>query len=297
LELLKITDSLFLVPARNGGQFPFAQSVYVNAERRILFDAGIGVDLLRDFVKNHPVDILIVSHSHPDHIAGCGYLQSSVPIFVPAEAEDSFGDLDKLAARFVEGERETLLWKKLVTGVMGFKPARAARTYDGRAAFDLGSVKLLAMHTPGHTADHYCFYEEHSGVLMLFDIDLSPYGPWYGHRESDLERLEASVNFVRSFNADVVVSSHMGVLRQNVDQALARYVGRIAERDEQILALIGKEPQTMAGLAGGFPFTPRHHPQLSPLYLYWETQMVKKHLDRLMERGAVAIDDGFWRRR
>jgi glyoxylase-like metal-dependent hydrolase (beta-lactamase superfamily II) len=297
LELLAITDSLYLVPGQNNGRFPFSQSVYVDAERRILFDAGIGPKLLRQFLKSHPVDIVIVSHTHPDHIAGCGLLSTVAPIFVPAESEDSFGDLDKLAARFVEGETETDLWKKLVLGVMRFKPAKAARTYDGRSAFDLGSVKLLAIHTPGHLEDHYCFYEEHSGVMLLFDIDLSPYGPWYGHRESSVDKLEASVALVRSYNPQIAVSSHMGLLRKNVDQALERYIGKVQERDEQILKLVAEGPATLTEIAGHFPFTPTHHPQLAPVILYWEKQMVGKHLDRLMEAREIGRDGDIWRKR
>lgn len=297
MELLQITESIYLVPAQNNGRFPFAQSIYVDAERKILFDAGIGPALLKQFVKSHPVDIVIVSHTHPDHIAGCGRLAAKAPIFVPAESADSFGDLDLLAARFVEGETEIALWKKLVLGVMRFKPATASRTYDGRSAFDLGSVKLLAIHTPGHVEDHYCFYEEYSGVMFLFDIDLSPYGPWYGHRESSIDKLEASVALVRSYNPATVVSSHMGLLRKNVDQALEKYVGRIQERDDQILAMVAEGPATLTEIASRFPFTPGHHPQLAPVILYWEKQMVGKHLDRLMESREIGRDGDIWSRR
>ncbi len=297
MELLRVTDHLYLVPGQNGGRFPFAQSVYVDAERRILFDAGMGPKLLPQFIKEHEVDIVIVSHTHPDHIAGCGLLATMAPIFVPTEGAESFGNLEAMASRFVEGEVVTELCKKLVTCVMGFQPAADSRTYDGRSAFDLGSVKLLAMHTPGHVVDHYCFYEEYSGVMLLFDIDLSPYGPWYGHRESDVDRFEASVNFVRSFNARAVISSHMGLLRSGIDQALEGFAARIPQRDEQVASMLTEGSRSLDELASTFPFTPKHHPQLSPLYLYWEKQMVLKHLDRLLERGEISVDGGRYSRR
>lgn len=296
MELLRITEHIYAVPAQNNGMFPFAGSVYVDAERKILFDAGIGIKLLGAFLKEYQVDIVIVSHTHPDHIAGCGYLADLAPIFVPAEGASSFGNLDLLAERFIEGEEETELWKNLVRKVMGFRSAAGSRTFDAKSAFDLGSVKLLAMHTPGHVIDHYCFYEEHSGLMLLFDIDLSPMGPFYGHRESDVDQYEASVNFVRSFNPEVVVSSHMGVLRKNVDKTLGAFAARIPQRDDQIAEMLAT-PSSAAELAAQFPFMPKHHPQLRPLYLYWEHQMVKKHLDRLMERGEIApAGDDRWQR-
>jgi len=289
---IPISDSIYLVPAQNQGRFPFAQSIYVDAERKILFDAGIGPKLMGRFLDEHPVDIVIVSHTHPDHIAGCGLVSArSIPIFVPQEGEATFGSLDLLASRLAEGDEVIELWKRLVVQVMGFQEATATRTYNGRSAFDLGSVKLIAMHTPGHLDDHYCFLEEQSGVMLLFDMDLSQYGPWYGNRESDVNRYEASIRFVRSFDPQVVVSSHMGVLRQNAGAALDAFVARIPARDDQIASML-TEPRSVEELAAEFPFTPKFHPQLRPLFLYWEMQMVRKHLDRLVESGAVTPMDG-----
>jgi len=296
LDLMRITDQLWLVPAMNSGRFPFAQSVYVDAERKLLFDAGLGPQLMGQFVRQYPVDIVIVSHSHPDHIAGCWMLADMAPIFVPNEAAESFGRLDLLAERFVEGEEERNLWKALVTKVMGYRDCPHQRVYDGRSAFDLGSVKLIALHTPGHVVDHYCFFEANSGVMLLFDIDLSPSGPWYGHRESDVGRYEASIEFVRSFSPEIAVTSHMGVLRQGVDAALEEFRARFSRRDEWLLDML-KEPRLLDELAEGFPFSKGFHPKLKPLALYWEKQMLRKHADRLVESGlALPVGDRFVRR-
>jgi len=286
VELLSVAENIYLVPGENGGRFPFSHSIYVDAERKILFDVGIGPKALPAFLKEFKVDIVVVSHCHPDHIAGCGALADSAPIFVPQEGADTFGDLDLMAQRFAEGEEEQRLWKSLVTRVMGFTPARSTRTYDGRTAFDLGAVKLVAVHTPGHVRDHYCFYEESSGCMLLFDIDLSPGGPWYGNAESSIGEYEASLSLVRSFNPELVVSSHMGVLRKGVMAALDAFAARFAERDEMLLKMM-ETPQSIAEMAAKLPFTPRHHPALSKLVLYWESQMVRKHMDRLVETGRA----------
>lgn len=296
MELMRIADHLWLVPAMNSGRFPFAQSVYVDAERKLLFDTGLGPQLLGQFIREHHVDIVIVSHSHPDHIAGCWMLADLAPLFVPAEAAATFGNLELLAERFVEGEEERTLWKALVTKVMGYRDCKFQRTYDAKSAFDLGSVKLVALHTPGHLMDHYCFFEVKSGVMLLFDIDLSPHGPFYGHRESDVGAFEASIEFVRSFSPQIAVTSHMGILRQGVDEALVEFRGRFSRRDEQILELL-KEPQSLDDLASGLPFSKGYHPRLRPLALYWEKQMIRKHLDRLVEGGlAVPSGDRFMKR-
>ncbi len=295
VELLKITDKLFLVPAENGGKFPFSQSVYVDAERKILFDAGVGPRVLGAFLKQFKVDIVIISHTHPDHTAGCGALGDLAAIFVPREGADTFGNLDLLADRFMEGDDEKELWKAMVEKVMGFSGSAATRTYDPQVAFDLGDVRLTALHTPGHTRDHYCFFEDQAGCMLLFDIDLSPYGPWYGNAESSIDDFEASINYVRSYNPEIAVSSHMGVLRKNVDGALEKFLGRIAQRDEMIFNALDT-PRSLEELAGAFPFTRNYIPKLKSVFLYWETQMVRKHLNRLIERGDAVPQGGKYRK-
>lgn len=295
MQLLKVTDSIYVVPAKGDGRFPFAQSIYVDAERKILFDAGIGPDLMVKFLKEYQVDIAVMSHGHPDHVAGAWHVARHAPVFVSKESQESFGNLDAMAARFIAGEQETTLWRGLVEHIMGFKEVPPDQVYDRQSAFDLGSVKLVAMHTPGHTKDHYCFFEVGSSCMFLFDIDLSPYGPWYGHPESDVDQFEASVNYARSYEPEIAISSHMGVLRKGVDKALKNYAAHFTRRDERIYDLLD-HPRTARELAEKFPFTPKFFPKLRPIYLYWETQMVKKHLDRLVEqRKATPRGDTFQR--
>ncbi len=178
---------------------------------------------------------------------------------------------------------------------MGYKDVPPDQIYDRQSAIDLGTVKLVALHTPGHTKDHYCFFETSTACMFLFDIDLSPHGPWYGHVESNVDEFEASINYVRSYEPEIAICSHMGVLRQNVDKALESYGKHFHSRDERIYELLD-QPRTILELAEKFPFTPRFFPKLRKVYLYWESQMVKKHLDRLVEqRRASPRGDAFVR--
>ena len=94
---------------------------------------------------------------------------------------------------------------------------------------------------------------------------------------------------------EIAVSSHMGVLRKDVDGALEKFLGRIAQRDEMIFNALDT-PRSLDELAGGFPFTRNYIPKLKSVYLYWETQMVRKHLNRLIEKGDVVPQAGQYRK-
>jgi glyoxylase-like metal-dependent hydrolase (beta-lactamase superfamily II) len=286
MELQVIAPGVFLVPAQNRGLFPCSPSVYVDGDRRILFDAGLGPKAMKEFLSSHEVDLVFLSHTHLDNMAGAWALQSFAPLFIPIQAENSCGSMERLKERFFRGHPAAEIWAKVATETMGYRDFAHNRVYKDRDAFDIGSHKLLAIHTPGHCMDHYCFLEQKSGTLLLFDIDLSEWGPWYGDPESDLDQFEASTLLVRSLGVECVVSSHRGVVRQAVDAKLDAFLEIFSRRDQVLLDRLG-EPHTAEELATGFPFTPEFIPALRTLFLYWEQNMVTKHLQRLVEGGAV----------
>lgn len=286
MELTNLAEGLYLVPAQNRGVFPCSQSIYVDGERKLLFDAGLGPRMLAAFLKEFQVDILFLSHTHLDNISGAWTLQSFAPLFVPKEGEEGFGNLDLMAQRFFGLDPAGDIWKKVAADTLGMRDCKHSRVYEDRSAFDIGSHKLLAIHTPGHSRDHYCFFEERTGTMFLFDMDLSEVGPWYGDPESDLDRYEASMHLIRSYEPELVVSSHEGVLRTNIPERMERFQQLFQLREESLLELLAV-PRTAREIAEGFPFTQHFMPQLRTLMLYWETNMVHKHLERLVERGEA----------
>lgn len=286
MELLPITDKLKLVPAQSGGRYPYALAIYVDAERKILMDAGLGPKLMSAFLQEYKVDIVLLSHTHVSHLAGLSALDSKVPVFAPKEGSVTSGRLDALADRFFDDPIVANVYRSLARQVQGYRDCYFSHTYDGRSAFDLGSVRLVAMHTPGHTMDHYCFYEEVSGTMLLFDIDLDPFGPRYGNPESDISRFEASIGLIRSYNPEVAVSSHFGVLRKDVDRHLEAFQRHFSDRDELVRNALD-QPLTLEALADKGVLLQPHAPVLKPLFSYWQKQMLLKHLDRLLEHRQI----------
>lgn len=238
------------------------------------------------FVKEYPVDIVLLSHTHVAHLSGLPVLESKTPVFAPKEGSATSGRLEVLAERFIDDVNVRHVYTSLARQVQGFKDTYFSHTYDGRSAFDLGTVRLTALHTPGHTVDHYCFFESDSGIMLLFDIDLDPFGPRYGNPESDIAQFDASIELVRSYEPAVAVSSHFGVLRKDVDRHLNAFRGHFLRRDEQLLERLGK-PMTVDALADTGFLLPQHSLVLAPLFRYWQKQMISKHLDRLMEQREI----------
>jgi glyoxylase-like metal-dependent hydrolase (beta-lactamase superfamily II) len=178
---------------------------------------------------------------------------------------------------------------------MGFKTALPTHLFADGHVFDFGAVKLTAIHTPGHSSDHMCLFEPMRGVLLAFDIDLTSFGPWYAHRESDIGAFEASMQKVIALQPRVVVSSHKGVITDDVPARLQRYADVFAERDRILLALLPRA-RTVDALLELSPFY-RGYPYADKLLRYWEGMMIRKHLARLVERGEVVEGEGEYGKR
>ncbi len=276
VNLVQIVPDLYLVPGAGNGRFPYSHSFLVEGETRALLDAGIGIQHLRKLRDQILPDVVISSHSHPDHTAG-NWLFHGLSLYAPEQAADTFGRLYALSERFVEPGSLAAIWRRFVRQEMNFQDAPPTHTFGNEEAFDFGRVRLIALHTPGHVIDHTCFFEPTHGVLLSFDIDLTSFGPWYGHRESDITQFTGSVRRVMALQPRVIVSSHKGIITDDIQIRLARFLAVFDERDARIRELLAAghtlaEMVELSPFYGGYPFAPE-------LLRYWEEQMIRKHLE------------------
>ncbi len=277
-----LTDQLSLVHGTNEGVFPYSHSILILDDEVVLIDTGCGIENLKSLKTEYHIDYVINSHTHPDHSAG-NWVLDGTPVYVPEEGFSTSGDADALGARF-GGDDNVTAFREFVTEAMGFRDRRPTGSYDGRTAFDFGKVTLEPVHTPGHTRDHYCFFEPAAGILFSFDYDLTQF-PWYGHAESNLAEFRESLVRLEALAPKVVVSAHRGVIAEDIAAEFESYRRRIDRRDERILALlrggmtIGQLVE-LAPIYGSFPYA-------ESLLRYWEARMIEKHLDQLELEGRV----------
>lgn len=282
-ELEPVTDKVFLVKGENEGRFPYSHSILILDDQIGLIDTGCGIGILKRLKRQHKIDFVINSHTHPDHSAG-NWVFRDKPIYVPEQGFSTSGDIKALSERLVSKDLAST-WRRFVREYMGFKSCRPYLSYDEKTVFDFGKTMLESIYTPGHTRDHYCFFERKEGILFSFDYDLSSF-PWYGHVESSISEFEESVNKLRNLSPKIVVSSHRGVVTENIPAEFGKFLKILDERDEKILSLLqnGKTIDQLvecAPIYGKFPYA-------ESLLQYWEKQMIKEHLERLAIAGKVA---------
>ena len=277
-------------PGHKSGMFPDGNQVIVQgADTRVAFDTPlvarhIGADL-------DDVELVILGHVHEDHITALGRLSHAAVQVHEADlaAAQSWEGLGRhygyppaaLEAVRVKIERD-----------FSYAPRPDATGYTDGALWELGGgVRVRAHHLPGHTSGHCALVEESSGVAFIGDIDLTGFGPYYGDATSSLADFQRSLERVKDLDARVwVTSHHRGVLtdRQAFLEALARFAGKIDERNDKLLGYLRERPQTLDELAQRHLLFPPGADQ--PYIDSAERHTIAQHLAQLARQGRVRVD-------
>lgn len=290
VESIPIIPGLDLIVASEDGRFPHSHSFRVCGSAEVLIDVGCGIQRLRELRRRWKPDLVVISHSHPDHCAGL-WLFQDCEILSPIEHSEIFWRLEPQSMRLA-GQENAPAWRSYACDVLGARDATSTGQFEDGEVLDFGTVTLQCIRTPGHLDDHYVLFEPGHGIALTFDIDLTSFGPWYGHDESDIGAFLASIDRVIALSPRVLVSSHKGIVTDDIEGRLRRYADIVRQRDERILALLLR-PTTVAEMVdrspiyGGHPFAPA-------LLRYWEGNMITKHLARLAANGCATEDDGSW---
>lgn len=139
--------------------------------RALLIDTGLGIcNISREVQKLTPLPVsAAATHIHWDHIGGHQYY----PDFYAHPAE-----LDWLTGKFPlspETVRAMVLDRcdppeDFDISQYNMFQGQPAHLLEDGDVIDLGNRRLEALHTPGHSPGHLCFYERERGYLFTGDL-------------------------------------------------------------------------------------------------------------------------------
>ncbi len=290
----RLTDSVSVLCGTNNGGYPSGNSVLVRgAGETIIIDPS--VDVVDRGGAPAPIDAVINSHSHEDHIAGNG-LFSDARVHVHHEDIPGVTSMDGLMAVYgLDGQARTD-FERTVLDEFHFSPRPDAEGFGDGHVFDLGGgVEIEAVHLPGHTRGHSGFRMDR--VFFLSDIDLTGFGPYYGDVWSDLDDFEDSLRKVRDEDADFYVTfHHKGVIegRETFVDMLDAFHAVIGRRHDAMVEFLS-EPHTVADMVKHrFIYRPTS-PQ-APFFDSVEQRSAELHLARMLRNGeAVEVEPGRYR--
>jgi len=276
------------------GAYPSGNSLLITgASETVIIDPSVtvaaagGVEL--------PVDAIINSHAHEDHMAGnATFPDARVHIHADdlAGAHSIDGMLDGygLHGDAREDFRDTLLTE------FHYSPRPDALSFQDGHIWDLGGVTIEAVHLPGHTAGHSGFRIS-GGVFFLSDIDLTGFGPYYGDVFSSLDDFEESLIRVRDEEADHYVTfHHKGVIegRERFVEMLDAFHAVIHRRHSAMLEFL-LEPHSIEEMVENrFVYRPHVEHVFADQV---ERKTAELHIARMMDRGeATEVEPGRFQR-
>jgi glyoxylase-like metal-dependent hydrolase (beta-lactamase superfamily II) len=191
--------------------------------------ASIGVPLAR-------VHTVVVTHSHPDHFGGAGWIRRETGADIVTHRRFSFiwdreepPDVDVEDAAVARRDpwdpppwggdahhfpvRRRLRMRGMRRFPRFFRTPTPTRRLDDADRIRLGGREWVAVHTPGHTEDHLCLFDPTERVMLSGDHVLPTITPHIGGLSPSgdpLERFFSSLEKVARHgpNVSVVLPAH-----------------------------------------------------------------------------------------
>jgi glyoxylase-like metal-dependent hydrolase (beta-lactamase superfamily II) len=277
------------IEAPDRARFPYAHSLFIDDQVRVLIDTACGRENI-DYFMTHPIDIILNSHFHEDHIMN-NHRFTEAEIWAHAldapaiRSEEVFANFYGFHY-FNEEELGQMFYNW-----SGARPSPVHRELKGGEVLDFGQTKVQVIHAPGHTPGHCCFLIDEQ-VLFSSDIDLSSFGPWYGHLCSDLDDYLASIKLCMEINPAVIITSHRGIIQDDIQKRLQNYLDIVYRKEERLLENL-KNPLSLDQITDLLIFYGQIK-EFTRLYKMFEKMAVFVHLQRLIEWSQVEEADGLY---
>ncbi len=217
---MKILDGLWVV-AGPGETCEEDAAAYLlcSGNRAALIDAGTGLAhqrLCENITDALPagahLSFLFLTHCHYDHAAGAPLLSRDFGVPVVAHEKD---------AGFLESGDSAVTAASWYGAVM--PPVTVHHRIEGRQdIFSVGSLRIQALWSPGHTPGSVVYVTSLSGKKILFGQDV--HGPLVAAFRSDPDAYRESLEALLKLSADILCEGHMGVIEGKME--VARFIRR-----------------------------------------------------------------------
>ena len=288
--MIELVPNIFYIPGENNSRFPYCACLYLKGrDLRVLVDVGMGAGQLAP-AKKMGIDILIITHCHIDHRLTRKEI-SDVPVWCH-EVETPFLNDRDLFYNAIGLHRSGLDLEKgpnFPYDIFGVKVDH--HLFDGQR-IDLGGLTLEVIHTPGHSPGHLAFYIPEGELLFAADVDLTPFGPFYGHDFADIEKFLKSIEKLRQLGAKIVTTGHAGPFNGRIFEKFDAYAEIIYHRERLILEQLTR-PMAIADFRGRHLIF-RSYPDFPDLMKWFEMVHIEKHLERLKSMGKVQCEHDKW---
>jgi len=288
--MIELKPNIYYLPGENNSRFPYCACLYLKGkDKRVLIDAGMGAKNLAP-AKEMGIDLLILTHCHIDHRLTRAEILD-VPVWCHEKEEVWFSNRD-LFFTDVGFKRSGLDLNRLFDFAHGMFNTEIDHLLTDGERIDIGGITLETIHTPGHTPGHMAFFIPEHDLLFSGDIDLTPFGPFYGHDFADISDFLSSIDKLKQVQAQMVVSGHAGPFNDRLPEKFNAYGEVIHSRDRLVLENLSR-PKSIEDFRDSNLFY-SSYPDFPDLIRWFELVHIEKHLTRLESMGKVRQKNDMW---
>ncbi len=257
---VRLSPLVHVVLAPNPGIMtgPGTNTYIVGAGPTMVIDPAVDDEAYVDEVVERAGDVsaILITHRHSDHVGGAAALAArtgaAVRAFGPADAGD----------------------------------AQVMPVVDGEV-LEAGGASLLTLHTPGHAADHLCWWMEGTATLFAGDNVLGEGTAVIAPPEGNMTEYLRSLHRLLDFHIDRIYPGHFRWL-DGGSEVIRGYIAHRAERERKVLTALRDGASSVEEIVEhAYTDTPRH---LHPVAAY----SVLAHLEMLETQGKVRRRKDLW---
>ena len=225
-EVYRLKMSPYLTP----GMEP-SNVYFVGDSEIIIIDAGYPTDEARDSIIKAWSDLgrpevksFLITHVHIDHAGSLDVIKSEI-------------DAPVCIHRLEAGRFD-----------MMFPVEHEFRTIDEGDIISIKGHNVKAMHMPGHTAGHLCFYDESNGILFSGDMIIGSDFAVIVPPDGDMREYMKSLYRAKTLPVKIILPGH-GSPVYNPYEKIEEYIHHRSMRRLQLIKLLEDFPRAIPDLA------------------------------------------------
>ncbi|WP_046214216.1 MBL fold metallo-hydrolase [Paenibacillus wulumuqiensis] len=266
-RLVRLADHVFRLSLPLG-EGKVNSYLFEGANGYTVVDTGMNDEVTRrnwqELIANGLViEKVVITHGHPDHIGLARWFQQEIGVPV-IYSRNGYEKMKKHHAQWLELSEDDHtpyafnvkydgpeIAAKLFYRHMGSGFLEPDQLYVHRDRLMLGDTEYEAIWTPGHAADHFCFWNAELRILISGDMlfaDTAPMVPcWTDDDRSPLEDYFRSLEQIGDYPAELVLPGHEHIIH-DLGQRIRDLRNAHHFRMQQLLGMMDKEGKTAGQL-------------------------------------------------